>query len=60
VVAVVGSTGEGFEAVHDHGIDAVFSLVDGATTLEEAMRRTAPLVERVTERACRTMTADAE
>jgi glycerate kinase len=60
VVAVVGSTGEGFEAVRDHGIDAVFSLVDGATTLEEAMRRTASLVERVTERACRSMATAAE
>jgi glycerate kinase len=60
VVAVVGSTGEGFEAVRDHGIDAVFSLVDGATTPEEAMRRTASLVERVTERACRSMATAAE
>lgn len=38
VFAVVGSLGQGFEAVYDSGIDAVFSIVPGIVSLQEAMR----------------------
>ena len=37
VVALVGSLGQGYEAVYDAGIDAVFSVVPGVVTLPEAL-----------------------
>ncbi len=53
VVAVCGSLGRGYEDVHRHGIDAVFSAVDGPMTLEEALADTERLVAAATEEACR-------
>lgn len=57
VVAIVGSLGEGYRGVHEHGIDAVYSLAEGPMTLEQAMAGTAPLVERVTEQVVRGLAA---
>lgn len=57
VVGIAGSLGAGYREVHDHGIDAVFSLVNRPMTLQEAMADTARLVERATEEACRAMNA---
>ena len=57
VVAIVGSLGDGFRAVHEHGVDAVFSLVDGPTRLEEAMADAARLVAQATEEVCRALAA---
>ncbi|HHV62682.1 MAG TPA: glycerate kinase [Firmicutes bacterium] len=37
VIAIAGGLGEGFEAVYDHGIDAVLSMVNGPIGLDEAM-----------------------
>ena len=37
MVALVGSLGQGYEAVYDAGIDAVFSVVPGVVTLPEAL-----------------------
>lgn len=39
VIAVAGMLGEGHEAVYEHGIDAVFSLVPGPKNLEEALEK---------------------
>ncbi len=38
VIAVAGSLGSDYEAVFDHGIDAAFSIVQGVTTLPEALK----------------------
>jgi glycerate 2-kinase len=37
VIGLAGSLGEGYEAVYEHGIDAVFSIVNGVSTLDEAL-----------------------
>lgn len=39
VVAIVGSKGEGYESVYDHGINAVFSIVTSACTLDHALEK---------------------
>ncbi len=38
VVALVGSVGEGVEAVYDKGIDALFPIIHGAVSLPEALK----------------------
>lgn len=37
VIALAGGLGSGVEAVHDHGIDAVFSVLSRICTLDEAL-----------------------
>lgn len=37
VIALAGTLGAGYEAVYDHGIDAVFSVVNSPCTLDEAL-----------------------
>ena len=54
-VAISGSLGDGFEQVHDHGIDAAFSILDHCMTLEAAMSETASLVADATEQVCRAL-----
>ncbi len=44
VFAIAGSLGEGYQQVHEHGIDAVFSLVNGPMSLDDAMGRTLDLL----------------
>ncbi|MCR8846093.1 glycerate kinase [Paenibacillus sp. SC116] len=46
VVAIAGSLGTDYEAVHEHGIDIVFSLVPGVCTLDEALKKAAVNLER--------------
>lgn len=53
VIAISGSLGDGYELVHEHGIDAAFSILDCCMTLEAAMAETAELVTKATEQACR-------
>ncbi len=55
VIAISGSLGSGYEQVHDFGIDAAFSILDGCKTLETAMSETAELVANATEQACRAL-----
>ena len=52
-VAISGSLGEGYELVHEHGIDAAFSILDGCMSLEDALSDTARLVTNATEQVCR-------
>ena len=52
-VAISGSLGEGYELVHEHGIDAAFSILDGCMSLQDAMSDTARLVTNATEQVCR-------
>ncbi len=53
VIAISGSLGEGYEQVLEHGIDAVFSVVNRPMTLTEAIENTAQFVADATEHACR-------
>lgn len=58
VIAISGSLGDGYELVHEHGIDAAFSILDCCMTLEDAMSDTAELVTKATEQACRALRVD--
>jgi glycerate kinase len=42
VIALVGALGPGYEAVYDHGISAVFSVVNRPCLLEEALADARP------------------
>ena len=53
VIGIAGSLGAGFREVHQHGIDAVFSLVNRPMSLKAAMEDTKRLVAIATEEACR-------
>jgi len=57
VIGIAGSLGEGFQQVHDCGVDAVFTLVNGPMSLEEAMADARALVENATEEVLRAMLA---
>lgn len=49
VIAIAGSLGTGAQTVHDHGIDALFSIVRGPLSLSEAMARGPELVAELGE-----------
>ena len=55
VIGIAGSLGAGFSEVHEHGIDAVFSLVNRPMSLKAAMDDTKRLVSIATEEACRAL-----
>ena len=55
VIGIAGSLGAGFREVHEHGIDAVFSLVNRPMSLKAAMEDTERLVAIATEEACRAL-----
>ena len=57
VVAIVGSLGERYREVHDHGIDAVLAITSRPMTLEEASERVDELVTDAAEQAMRLMAA---
>ncbi len=59
VIALSGSLGEGYEGVHELGIDAVFTLVDRPMTLDEALEDTERLVSVLAEEATRAFAAGA-
>ncbi|MBM4039254.1 MAG: glycerate kinase [Planctomycetes bacterium] len=48
-VAIVGSLGEGYEAVHAEGIVACFTILDRPMALQEAVRRARELIEATAE-----------
>lgn len=45
VIAVVGSVGEGAEAVYNYGITAIVGIINRPMTLEEAMNNSVSLIE---------------
>ncbi|WLR57096.1 glycerate kinase [Mesobacillus subterraneus] len=47
VIAIAGNVASGCEVVHEHGIDAVFSIVPGVITLEDAFENARTYVERI-------------
>jgi len=58
VIGIAGSLGGGYQEVHEHGIDAVFSLVNRPMSLKAAMEDTKRLVTIATEEACRAISID--
>lgn len=46
VIGIAGSLADGYEVVHEHGIDMVFTIVPGVCSLDEAMREAAANMER--------------
>ena len=59
VFGLAGSLGQGYEEVHNLGIDAVFTLVDRPMTLDEALADTERLVTSLAEEATRAFAAGA-
>jgi glycerate kinase len=55
VIALAGSIGPGFEAVHEAGIDAVVSTPGRAMPLEEAIARAGEDIARAAEQALRSV-----
>ncbi len=55
VIAVCGSIDAGAEGVHAVGIDALFTVVPGVCTLEQAMAEAAFNLERTSEQIARTL-----
>ena len=55
VIGIAGSLSQDVAVVHEHGIDAVFSVVSGACTLEQALANAAFNVEQTAENVARTM-----
>lgn len=53
VIALCGSIGAGAEGVHSVGIDALFTVVPGVCTLEQAMAEAAPNIERTAAQIAR-------
>lgn len=49
VIALAGSLGTGVEAVYEHGIDVLFSIVPGVSTLDEALQHAAINIERTAQ-----------
>ena len=59
VFGLAGSLGQGYEEVHNLGIDAMFTLVDRPMTLDEALADTERLVTSLAEEATRAFAAGA-
>ena len=55
VIALCGSIGAGAEGVHKVGIDALFTVVPGVCTLDEAMAEAAANLERTAAQIARTL-----
>lgn len=55
VIAIAGNVGEGSEAVYDHGIDAVFSIMPGVMDLSEALINGETNIEQTVYNICKTM-----
>lgn len=52
-IVLAGSVGGGIETLYEHGVVSVHSIVDGPMSLEEAIKRTALLVEKTSEQITR-------
>ncbi len=55
VVVLAGSVGEGIEALYEHGVLSLFSIVNRPMTMEEAMNGAAGLLEQTAEQVVRTL-----
>ena len=52
-IAIAGCLGEGWQAVHEQGIEAAFSIVDRPMSLQDAMDNAPRLIADAAEQACR-------
>jgi len=52
-ILLAGSVGDGIDALYEHGVTAVLSIVNKPMTLEEAMGQTGPLLEDAAEQVIR-------
>ena len=50
---LAGSLGEGYDALYQHGIDAIIPIAEEPATLEASLQNGAELLERAAERALR-------
>ena len=50
---LAGSLGEGYDALYQHGIDAIIPMAEEPATLESSLQHGAELLERAAERAIR-------
>ena len=55
VLAIAGTLGDGYEAVLDAGIDAVFSISPGPGTLEHSIEHAKVYLERASQQIARTL-----
>ncbi|MBA7624419.1 Glycerate 2-kinase [subsurface metagenome] len=53
VIAIVGAIGNGYQAVYDQGIDAVFSIAPGPVSFDQCLAEAEELTSDVAERATR-------
>lgn len=53
VILLTGSIGQGIEALYEHGVTAIFSIVNKPLPLEEAMKQTAQLLSQSAEQVMR-------
>jgi glycerate kinase len=55
VIAIAGKLGDGIEPLYDHGIEAVFSILDQPMELADALRKADKLIQSVVENIMRTL-----
>ncbi len=55
VIGLAGSLGEDYQVVHDHGIDALYSIVPSAVPLETALANAEQYTEQLAENIARTI-----
>ncbi|SDR01169.1 glycerate kinase [Virgibacillus salinus] len=55
VIGLAGSLGEDYQVVHDHGIDALYSIVPSAVSLETALTNAEQFTEQLAENIARTI-----
>lgn len=53
VLAITGGIGSGAEAVYEHGVDSIISIVSEPMTLGKAISKSEALLEETAERAMR-------
>jgi glycerate kinase len=56
-VALAGTLGDGYEEIHEQGVDACFSICPGPLSLEDALENAGALLERAAEQAVRAFLA---
>jgi glycerate 2-kinase len=55
VIALAGRVGDGIEVLHENGIDSIFGITKGATSLEEALVKGQENIEKTSENIIRLM-----
>lgn len=60
VFCLAGSVGEGADALYEHGVTALYSIVNQPMPLEEAIKRAPELIEQAVENIMRSMRSQFE